>query len=444
MSYKYSWTVTSNYHYDATLTTALIKDYLADWLDSSGKDNHFYSLSNMGNLSIWPSDREKQHDTSYHNSTTTDEPMDPVPANSTYEYYENFKMATGLNFAELRSSAAAAGLASHAYIPNGLGLADNTSAGNITFDKNGEIEFAGSNTLARDITFIDGGYVYFQPGPGAGSGNQTLTGLLASRDLDSVFIAKVARGGSVTLSGGQVRRNLRELSIAEEYNGWTPVSSQTGSGVLVDGLVVRGVLNSVYVASGASVNLLTVGLDRQWSGSDVSAFLYESNGVLVPQWWGSQTTMIIASGGTATNITLGNGGTVYVSGLSDTVSSTYNSTTSKWEYTTHYASGTGGILKDLNMASSGGLQFEGITDPRATWNYPSNGYLNSRSYMSGFLATAPQSSYVSFGSNASGSNINIGKGGSLYIDKGARVSAISMGGLTTSTFFKNSSGTSKT
>jgi hypothetical protein len=30
MSYKYSWTVTSNYHYDATLTTALIKDYLAD------------------------------------------------------------------------------------------------------------------------------------------------------------------------------------------------------------------------------------------------------------------------------------------------------------------------------------------------------------------------------------------------------------------------------
>ena len=159
MSYKYSWTVTSNYHYDATLTTALIKDYLADWLDSSGKDNHFYSLSNMGNLSIWPSDREKQHDTSYHDEAESDEPLDPPPTNSTYEYYENFKMATGLNFAELRSSAAAAGLASHAYIPNGLGLADNTSAGNITFDKNGGLTFEGSNTLARDITFIDGGYV---------------------------------------------------------------------------------------------------------------------------------------------------------------------------------------------------------------------------------------------------------------------------------------------
>ena len=453
MSYKYSWTVTSNYHYDATLTTALIKDYLADWLDSSGRDTHFYRLSNMGNLSVWPSDREKQHDTSYHEKTETDEPMDPVPTNSTYEFYENFKLATGVNFAELRSSAAAAGLASHAYIPNGLGLADNTSAGNITFDKNGGLSFEGSNTLAQDITFIDGGYVYFQPGPGAGSGNQTLTGLLASRDLDSVFMAKVARGGSVTLSGGQVRRNLRELSIAEEYNGWTPVSSQTGSGVLVDGLVVRGVLNSVYVGSGASVNHLTVGLDRKWSGSDISAFLYESNGVLVPTYWGSHTNMTIASGGTATNITLGNGGTVYVSGPSDTVTSKWVVTATSggsmvgdgyWEYTTHYASGTGGILKDLNMASSGGLQFEGVNDPRATWVYPSNGYSNSSSYKSGFLATAPQSAYVWFGSNASGSNINIGKGGSLYIDKGARVSAISMGGLTTSTTFVNSSGTTDT
>jgi hypothetical protein len=444
MSYKYSWTVTSNYHYDATLTQGLLKNELDDMLDSSGRDSHQYYLYNPANLQYWPADREKQHDTSYHEEAETDEPMDPAPTNSTYEYYMNFTMATGINFADLRSSAAAAGLTSHGYIPNGLGLADNTSAGNITFDKNGGLSFEGSNTLANDITFIDGGYVYFQPGPGAGSGNQTLTGLLASRDLDSVFIAKVARGGSVTLSGGQVRRNLRELSIAEEYNGWTPVSSQTGSGVLVDGLVVRGVLNSVYVGSGASVNHLTVGLDRKWFGSDISAFLNESNGVLVPNYWGSHTNMTIASGGTATNITLGNGGTVYVSGLSDTVSSTYNSTTSQWEYTTHYASGTGGILKDLNIASSGGLQFEGITDPRATWNYPSNGYLNSSSYMSGFLATAPQSSYVSFGSNASGSNINIGNGGSLYIDKDAHVSAISMGGLTTSATFVNSSGTTDT
>ena len=439
MSYKYSWTVTSNYHYDQTLTTDLIKDYLADWLDSSGRDTHRYSLSSMGNLFVWPDDREKQHDTSYHYEEESEEPLDPVPTNSTYHYYMNFKLATGLNFAELRSSAAAAGLASHAYIPNGLGLADNTSAGNITFDKNGEIEFAGSNTLARDITFIDGGEVLFTD---AGSGTQTLTGLLASKDLEYIDMGFVERGGSSILSGGQVRRNLRELNVGVSTTN--PVSGKTGSGLLVDGLIVRGVLNSVYVASGASVNHLTVGLDRQWSGSDVSAFLHESNGVLVPTYWGSHTNMTIASGGTATNITLGNGGTVYVSGLSDTVSSTYNSTTSKWEYTTHYASGTGGILKDLNMASSGGLQFEGITDPRATWNYPSNGYLNSSSYMSGFLATAPQSAYVSFGSNASGSNINIGKGGSLYIDKGARVSAISMGGLTTSTTFVNSSGTTDT
>ena len=91
MSYKYSWTVTSNYHYDATLTTDLIKKDLEDMLDSSGRDNHFYSLSSMGNLFCWPSDREKQHDTSYHAEAETDEPMDPVPTNSTYEFYENFK-----------------------------------------------------------------------------------------------------------------------------------------------------------------------------------------------------------------------------------------------------------------------------------------------------------------------------------------------------------------
>ncbi len=442
--YHYNWTVTSKYYYDQTLTTDLIKKELDDLLDSSGRDTQMYSLYNMANLSVWPSDREKQHDTSYHNEVEGDaDPAPEPPKNSTYHYYMNFKMATGINFAELRSSAAAAGLTSHGYIPNGLGLADNTSAGNITFDSNGGISLDGSNTLAQDITFIDGGTVLFTD---AGSGTQRLTGLLASKDLEYIDMGFVERGGSSILSGGQVRRNLRELNVG--VSTYNPVSGKTGSGLLVDGLVVRGVLNRVYVASGASVNLLTVGLDRRWSGADVSAFLYESNGVLVPNYWGSHTNMTIESGGTATNITLGNGGTVYVSGLSDTVSSQWISSGSNgngyWEYTTHYASGTGGILKDLNIASSGALQFDGVNDPRATWVYPSNGYLNSSSYRSGFIATAPQSAYVWFGSNTSGSNINIGNGGSLYVGKDAHVSAISMGGLTTSTFFKNSSGTTDT
>ena len=34
MSYKYSWTVTSKYYYDQTLTTDLLKKRLADMLDS--------------------------------------------------------------------------------------------------------------------------------------------------------------------------------------------------------------------------------------------------------------------------------------------------------------------------------------------------------------------------------------------------------------------------
>ena len=367
MSHKYNWTVTSKYYYDQTLTTDLIKKELDDMLDSSGRDTQRYSLAGTG-LFHWPADREKRHDTSYHYEVETEEPMDPAPTNSTYHHYENFTMATGINFADLRSSAAAAGLTSHGYIPNGLSLADNTSAGNITFDTDGAIYFAGSNTLAQDITFIDGGTVLFTD---AGSGTQRLTGLLASKDLEYIDMGFVERGGSSILSGGQVRRNLRELNVG--VSTYNPVSGKTGSGLLVDGLVVRGVLNSVYVASGASVNHLTVGLDRQWAGSDVSAFVtINSSGVPVPTYWGSQTNMTIESGGTATNITLGNGGTVYVSGPSDTVTSEWVVTATSggsmvgdgyWKYTTHYASGTGGILKDLNMASSGGLQFEGVNVP---------------------------------------------------------------------------------
>ncbi|MBQ9338284.1 MAG: hypothetical protein IJS14_13415, partial [Lentisphaeria bacterium] len=190
----------------------------------------------MADLSVWPSDREKQHDTSYHYEDEGDaDPVPEPPANSTYHYYQNFKMATGINFADLRSSAAAAGLTSHGYIPNGLGLADNTSAGNITFDSNGGLSFDGSNTLANDITFIDGGTVLFTD---AGSGTQRLTGLLASKDLEYIDMGFVARGGSSILSGGQVRRNLRQLNVGVDTDN--PVSGKTGSGLLVDGLVVRG------------------------------------------------------------------------------------------------------------------------------------------------------------------------------------------------------------
>ena len=114
MSHKYNWTVTSKYYYDQTLTTDLIRKELDDMLDSSGRDTQMYSLAGTG-LYHWPADREKQHDTSYHGEAETEEPMDPAPTNSTYHHYENFTMATGINFADLRSSAAAAGLASHGY-----------------------------------------------------------------------------------------------------------------------------------------------------------------------------------------------------------------------------------------------------------------------------------------------------------------------------------------
>ena len=50
MSHKYNWTVTSKYYYDQTLTTDLLKNSLADMLDSSGRDSEMYNLAGPGNL----------------------------------------------------------------------------------------------------------------------------------------------------------------------------------------------------------------------------------------------------------------------------------------------------------------------------------------------------------------------------------------------------------
>ncbi|MBP5639857.1 MAG: hypothetical protein J6X55_10285, partial [Victivallales bacterium] len=95
MSHKYHWTVTSKYYYDQTLTTDLIKKELDDMLDSSGRDTQMYSLYNMADLYLWPADREKRHDTSYHYEDEGDaDPVPEPPANSTYHYYQNFTLAT--------------------------------------------------------------------------------------------------------------------------------------------------------------------------------------------------------------------------------------------------------------------------------------------------------------------------------------------------------------
>ena len=105
MSYKYSWTVTSNYHYDATLTQSLVTDWINDQKDSSGRDTHRYYITGVWDETWhWPSSSEKMHDTSYHYEEETDEPLDPVPVNSTYEFYENFTAITGVDFTTVTSA----------------------------------------------------------------------------------------------------------------------------------------------------------------------------------------------------------------------------------------------------------------------------------------------------------------------------------------------------
>jgi len=105
MSYKYSWTVTSNHHYDATLTQSLVNDWIADQKDSSGRDSHMYYITGVWDETWhWPSSSERMRDTGYHYETETDEPMDPVPVNSTYELYENFTQTDAITLGYLGDS----------------------------------------------------------------------------------------------------------------------------------------------------------------------------------------------------------------------------------------------------------------------------------------------------------------------------------------------------
>ena len=450
MSHKYSWTVTSNYHYDATLTQSLVNDWISDQKDSSGRDTHMYSITGAwADTYHWPSSSEKMHDTSYHYETETDEPMDPVPVNSTYEFYENFTAITGVDFTTVTS----AGLKA----PLDIYIGDSTTATGVTFAPN-TLVTAGEKAVLNNITFVSGGsvllghsyhdeeeYVVSHTDMGDVMGTRTvyyptvkasLTNLSAAEDFGTLV---TMNGGSAFVNGVTVERKMRNLFVAGGSDGYYNVPDTkrfTGAGTVVSNVTVHGALSSAYVANGAVLDMLTVGNYRQWGAdSHASAFL----GVDV---WGSTShlsavRMTVASGGTANNIFLGFGGSVTVEGPEDKVTSQWVSSggSSYWEVTTQYAAGNGGSLTNLQMATHGGLMFEGGGSDLAQkmWSKPYNyDWLSSKTYKSGFIASAPQSSYVSFGSNTSGRNITIGNGGSLYIGKNASVTGISMDGLLSS------------
>ncbi len=428
------------YHFNETMTDAMLNTF--EKSPTGTGPYHYTSPYYAGEWLVW-------HIPTYHSdgyytyATTSHARTDDDPKDSSYEdgdkhdYYYNFNAITGVNF-----------LNHSGYNSVGLFVGDKTTANDLTFGR-GDVSAGDSATLSN-LTFTSGGTVVLGDTFSDREGDNTvwyattdarLRTMKANQDFDYVV---ALNGASSFIKDVEIGRNMRDLSIAAPGGSYGFSASRIdGNGTVVSQVKVGGRLNSVYVGKGAVLDTLNVGSQRSWGAGDVSAFGYFSSSYAGSggRWvLSSATYMTVDSGGTATNIHLENGGQVTVMGPSTLVTSTYNSATSQWVVTSSEGSGAGGTLSHLFMATSGGLKFDGLAD-HETWIYPSNGYSNSSSYMSGFLATAPQSAYVVFESNTVGSNINIGNGGSMRINSGASVVGISMGALTTSTYYTNKSGT---
>ena len=433
------------YHYNQTMTESMLNQFEKEpdtFITSGTTHYHYITPYYAGEWLVWHIPTHYQ-DGYYTYATTSHSKSNDDPEDSSYEdgdkydYYYNFNAITGINF-----------LNHSGYNSVGLYVGDKTTANDLTFGR-GDVSAGDSATLSN-LTFTSGGTVVLGDTFSDGEGDNTvwyattdarLTTMKANQDFDYVV---ALNGASSFIKDVEIGRNMRDLVLAAPGGSYGfSASNIDGNGTVVSQVKVGGRLSSVYVGKGAVLDTLNVGSQRSWGAGDVSAFGYFSSSYVGSggRWViSSATYMTVGSGGTATNIHLENGGQVIVEGPSTLVTSTYNSATSQWVVTSSEGSGAGGTLSHLFMATSGGLKFDGLAD-HETWNYPSNGYSNSSSYMSGFLATAPQSAYVEFESNTVGSNINIGNGGSMRINSGASVNTISMGALTTSTYYTNSSGT---
>ena len=388
------------------------------------------------------------------------ESEDPRPSTVTSNIV-NFINATGVNFDQARSAAVAAGV-DPSRVGNGISLNDvGLQATNITFAEGGAAAAYASNTTLSNLTFlgkggiveIGGGFVNDANDNPVYVGGQSLNGLTAEEDLDTIVLyppSKNAATSAVTATNITVNRNLTDLAVAAAtrygYYGQDANSNFPGTGVEASKITVHGALRYVNIGSGARVSGLTVGDFKEWGDGEASAFLGEDV-------WGSvsyqsATYMNIYSGGTAANINLGFGGEVHVSGPGMIYSSQLVSSAGEswYQYTSSEGTGAGGVLTDLKMATGAGIQFTGGSASelnKKLWKQPNNYNWHSQ-YQSGFLATAPQSAYVEFGKFTSGRNIEIGNGGSMRIDSGASVSNISMTAVITSTLVKNDSGVTET
>ena len=443
------------YEYDATLTQDLLTKYINTLSSSTAIKTDQTYLGDMVNMSHFTGSRHQPNP-----EISSGESEEPHPSTVTHDY-RNFVSATGVNFDQARSAAVAAGV-DVSRIKNAISLNDSgCQATNITFAEGGAAAAYASNTTLSNLTFlgqggvveIGGGFVNDANENPIYVGGQSLNGLKAE-DLDKIILyppSRQAATSAVTATDITVSRNLNDLAVAAAtnygYYGKDANSNNPGTGVEASKITVHGALRYVNIGSGARVDSLTVGDWKQWGDGEASAFLGEDV-------WGSTshmsaTCMNVYSGGTATNIDLGFGGEVYVSGPGIIYSSQLVSSAGQswYETTSSEGTGAGGVLTDLKVAVGGGIQFTGTSASELNlrlWDEPRNGYGN-RPYMSGFLATAPQSAYVEFGKFTSGNNIEIGNGGSMRIDSGASVSNISMTALNNASMFvKNGSGVTET
>ena len=442
-----------HYHFNQTMTDSMLStlEKAPEYTVVSGTTHyHYHTPYYAGDWLVWHipgvwSPGYYSYATTQHTRTEDDPKDSNFEDGDKHDYYYNFNAITGVNFLNHDSH----------WSSVELYIGDNTAAANLTFGY-GDVT-AGMNAALNNLTFTNGGIV--QLGvvwddeeevvvSSTGIGNvvssatvyyattdATLTNLSAAKDFDRVV---ALNGGRSYINGVNIKRNMRELAVAPAGGSYGVGNPKlTGSGTTVTSVTVSGRLNSVTVGNAAELNMLTVGLQRSFTSADLSAFGYFSSSYVGSggRWvLSSATYMTIESGGTASNIYLNNGGSVTVMGPEDRVSSTWveDSNGGHYNVTTSYASGAGGTLTNLQMAMSGGLQFGGLEDCE-TWQ-ESNGVYWSADYRSHHRAAAPQSAYVEFQSNTSGSNVTIGNGGSMRIGKGASVVGISMGALTTSTF----------
>ena len=230
LSYKYLWTVTHNYYYDATLTQNVWNEFRNDYYTTGQTDNHIYYTDRLGILRRWPSDEEKEHDTSYHYEEESEEPMDPPPSNRTYEYYRNFVSFNGVDFTVDPDVCSK-------YLPTNIECQDNTTMVNVTFP-DVTVSVTGNEVILNNLTFKEGGNISIS--------GTSITG--------TEFKGSLIFGGTLQTGGNTV--NASELSLKLNLTG----RDGTETDAMIDNLANLEGLTQATVMVSKRANTVTHGI----------------------------------------------------------------------------------------------------------------------------------------------------------------------------------------